>query len=152
MAAAAVGLIFKAEPPSAAAFVGTAAAERYPLGCPMQFWLHRRRSPLAVIGVFVAASCSDIPTVCTAELRVRTTPTSIQLSVGETVTVSVALSTCGGKQKLSDTFVWSADDTAIVRVDSSLARVTARQAGSTIVVGTGRVYGRVAYIPAAVIP
>ena len=107
---------------------------------------------LSIVLVLATLSCSNPAEVCTAELRVRVTPASLDLSVGESTCVTVALSTCGGSKKLSDTFSWSAQDTTIVRVDTATSRITGRLPGSTFVTGAGKVYGQVAYVPVTVIP
>jgi hypothetical protein len=121
-------------------------------------WVALKMSPYLLRSATRAAavcglmSCIDIAGGCDASLGVRTTPASAQLAVGQSVTPSVHLTGCGGRKTLTDTFSWAAEDSTVVRVDSTSGRITARQPGSTIVNAIGRMYGRVAAIPVSVVP
>ena len=81
---------------------------------------------------------------CTRELRTTITPASAILRVGESVTPSFELSTCGGRQQLTDVFRWRSLDSLVVRVDSLSGRATAVAPGRTYVVVSGAFYGLLA--------
>ena len=98
----------------------------------------------------ISATCDD--PLCPQVFAAKTAPPSAQLSVGQSVNVSVRLTSCGGRTTHTDVITWSADDTTIVSVENNPARVTARQPGSALVVGTGAFYGRIAFIPVSVVP
>ena len=98
-----------------------------------------RSSALAL--PLVLAACSETsPTACTSELRVSLAPVDTAIVVGQSFTASVALSSCGGRQHLSDSVVWRADDTLVVVVNSTVGRVTGRAPGQTLVEATGHTY------------
>lgn len=89
-------------------------------------------------------ACDDsLGGFCTAELRVHLVPADTTIAVSQAFTASVALSTCGGRQQLSDTFTWRSQDVAVVSVDSTTGRVTGRGPGETWVQATGQRYGLV---------
>lgn len=79
---------------------------------------------------------------CTQELGIHYTPAETTLVVGQTFTPSVALSSCGGRERLTDVFDWQVEDEAVASVDRASGRVTARAPGETAVVATGAHYGR----------
>jgi Big-like domain-containing protein len=107
----------------------------------------------AVALAFLVAGCnSPFGSVCTNELRVVLDPGSRTLSVGESFTPTVALSSCGGKEKLSDTFTWASRDADIADVVAQSGLVTAKAAGSTRVDVTGAEYGPVGSVELTVIP
>jgi hypothetical protein len=90
-------------------------------------------------------------TACTDELRTDLQPRGTQqIAVGTGFTATITLSTCGGRERLSDTFTWSARDTLVVRVDATTGRVTGRAPGSTAVDVRGTRYGAVGTIPVTV--
>ena len=76
--------------------------------------------------------------------------TAVCPSFCSSFTASIELSSCGGGKKLSDSFSWSAQDTAIARVDALTGRVTGRSPGSTVVEARGTRYGQVGFIPVIV--
>ena len=109
------------------------------------FWL--------ALATLTLSACdgSLIGSACTDELRVDLQPRGEQqITVGGGFTPSVALSTCGGRERLSDAFIWSARDTVLVRVDPATGRVTGRAPGSTAVDVRGTRYGAVGTIPVIV--
>jgi uncharacterized protein YjdB len=67
---------------------------------------------------------------CTDELGVNLTPTETTMNVGQSVTASLELTSCGGRKRWRPTVVWLTQDTAIVRVDSIGGRITGRATGS----------------------
>lgn len=115
-----------------------------------------KRLLIAGVAVLSLTACdgsigSILGFACTSELRIDLQPRGEQqIDVGSGFTPSVELSSCGGREQLSDTFSWSAQDTAIARVDPSTGRVTGRSPGSTLVEVQGRRYGRLATIPVIV--
>lgn len=107
------------------------------------------RSSFPVLSLLLAACAvvaPDGPSLtgfCTRELRVHLAPTDTTILVDETFTATVALSSCGGRQQLWDTFTWRARDPAVVTVDSNAGTVTGRAPGETWLEITGRYYGMV---------
>ena len=89
-------------------------------------------------------------TVCTLELRAELSPRDTTLVVGASFTPSVALSSCGGRKRLTDSVTWAAADGAVVSVDPATGRTTARGVGETRVEATGARYGRVGGIAVTV--
>jgi hypothetical protein len=117
----------------------------------------RGRACVRLAGAALAltlAGCQSIvgDRVCTRELRAAFTPPEKMLAVGESFTATVALSSCGGAERLSDTFTWSATDSTIVMVDAQTGRVVALAPGQTHVMAKGERYGRVSGIPVTVQP
>jgi len=109
-------------------------------------------SCIALVAVALGAcDGSVLGTACTDELRTDLQPRGEQqIAVGTGFTATVALSTCGGRERLSDTFTWAARDTLVVRVDVATGRVTGRAPGSTAVDVRGARYGPVGTIPVTV--
>jgi hypothetical protein len=111
--------------------------------------LSTRRSTWATLAlalvVGTAASCDALGPgrVCTRELRVGLSPAEQTITVGQTFGVTVELSSCGGRERLSDSFVWQVQDPAIVEVDPARGRITGKAPGETLVEVSGRKYGRV---------
>ena len=100
------------------------------------------------------AGCSVLldPTSCTQELRVQVTPRDTTVSVGNTFTPSVTLSSCGGKERLSDSFTYETTNPAAATVHPNTGRVTATGAGQADIRITGQRYGQVAQIRVTVSP
>lgn len=114
--------------------------------------LRPRRSTGAVLTLVLAAgtmaSCDLVGPgrACTRELRVDLRPPEQTITVGQTFTATVELSSCGGRERLSDSFTWQAQDPAIVEVDAAAGRITGKAAGETVVEVSGRKYGRVGVV------
>ena len=89
---------------------------------------------------------------CTDELRVLLAPRDTTMVVGASLQARVSLSTCGGSERLSDTFTWSSLDANVVHVIASTGRVTAVGVGETTVRVVGARYGGVGGIRIAVTP
>jgi hypothetical protein len=109
-----------------------------------------RRRPLSValalaLAASTAAGCDLVGPgrVCTQELRVDLRPPEQTITVGQVFTATVELSSCGGRERLSDSFTWQAHDPAIVEVDAAAGRITGKAPGETLVEVSGRKYGRV---------
>lgn len=100
------------------------------------------------------SGCSRVvdPGACTDELRVQLTPRDTAVSVGSAFTAAVALSTCGGRQPLADTFTFASTNAAAASVDAATGRVTAVGAGQADIVVTGDRYGQVGRIRLTVAP
>ena len=112
-----------------------------------------RRARCVLIATLALAGCDGSLTGynCTDELRSELQPRGEQqIAVGTSFTASIALSTCGGRERLSDAFTWSARDTLVVRVEPATGRVTGRSPGSTMVDVRGTRYGAVGTIPVIV--
>ena len=111
--------------------------------------LRPRRSTWALLGLALAAgsvaSCDLVGPgrACTRELRVELRPPEQTITVGQTFTATVDLSSCGGRERLSDSFAWEAQEPAIVEVDAATGRITGKAPGETMVEVSGRKYGRV---------
>lgn len=106
---------------------------------------------LLALGVALVACDGLTGADCTLELGVDLRPKGEQrLAVGGSFTGTVALSSCGGRERLKDTFVWSARDTLVVRVEAATGRVTGRSPGTTFVDVRGIRYGPVGTIPVVV--
>ena len=108
----------------------------------------RRSTGVALALAFVAvtaASCDLLSPrrVCTQELRVDLRPPEQTITVGQTFTATVELSSCGGRERLSDSFAWQAQDPAMVEVDAAAGQITGKAPGETLVEVSGRKYGRV---------
>ncbi len=93
--------------------------------------------------VGTAASCDVVSPVCTRELQVDLRPVEQTITVGQTFTPSVELSSCGGKERVTDSFTLQAQDPAIVEVDDATGRITGKAPGETLVEVSGRKYGRI---------
>lgn len=89
----------------------------------------------------VLFSCSQVEQVCTDELTVRWSPHDTTVSVGQSFVPSVRLTTCGGRQELTDTFTWNSSDPLILEVEPATGRATAKNAGSAVMSVTGEKYG-----------
>src|SRR5687768_14266189 len=114
------------------------------------------RAAYARVALFALAlgACSGPPfgKTCTDELRVRFAPRDSTVVLGASFQASVSLSTCGGSERLRDTFTWSSLDPNVVQVIASTGRVTAVGIGETTVNVVGARYGEIGGIPIAVIP
>ena len=106
-----------------------------------------------ILPAVVLAACSERPpTICTEELRVQFTPNDTTITVGQSFTASVTLSSCGGALSLVDTFGWRSDDPAIATVDSVSGRVVGQLPGATRIQANGKSYGPVGSLAVSVQP
>jgi hypothetical protein len=96
-------------------------------------------------------ACSPSLDACTTELRTEVQPRDIRLNVSESVQASVELSTCGGKQKLSDIFTWASQNERVATVEASTGLVTALSVGETVIKVTGKDYGDIGAINVSII-
>jgi hypothetical protein len=87
------------------------------------------------------ADSLTITVVCTSELNVTIKPIADTLAVGESFTPTASLSTCGNRVEVTDTFRWTAGDTALIRVDSITGRTTGLKPGPTAVFVRGAIHG-----------
>lgn len=101
---------------------------------------------------FAACSSSPVSTVCPSDLRFEVTPSTRTVRIGEQFTAQVTAFGCAGTERLSDTWIWSAVDTTVVRVDSLSGTIGGRAVGSTLVFPTGRRYGRGQAVQVTVTP
>ena len=103
----------------------------------------RYLAPLFTITVFLtSAGCDGLPTACTRELRVYLAPADTTITVGQSFAAAVELSSCGGRETLSDDFTWESQDTTVAVVGAATGRVTGVGPGQADVVVTGERYGQ----------
>lgn len=76
---------------------------------------------------FLLGSC-DL-TYCTLELEGRLDPRAATLVVGGSITPTVGLYTCGGKETVKDTFVWTSTNTHVASVERASGEITALAEG-----------------------
>ena len=101
------------------------------------------RLSAVLIGAAILAACAASATgVCTDDLRIQLGPQDTTVRVGASYQARIALSTCGGRKQVLDSFVWTAANPAVVRVDAPTGRVTALAVGETRVDVAGERYGR----------
>ena len=104
----------------------------------------------AAFGVGCAATDAERPIeACTLELRTALTPRDTVVPIGASFNTSIALSTCGGRKQLADTFTWRTSDTAVVRVSPNgvaTASVSARARGHADIEVIGASYGSVGLV------
>jgi hypothetical protein len=82
-----------------------------------------------------------VSVVCTLELAVHLTPIADTLTVGAGFTPSISVSTCGGQVQVKDTFVWTASDTAVIKVDPVTGQTTGLKPGPAVTFVRGVSYG-----------
>lgn len=99
-----------------------------------------------------AAGCDDplTPTACTRELRIDVRPEAPVLEVGQSLTATVRLSSCGGREQLEDRFSWRIADAAVATVDPRSGRLTGVTPGTTALEVHGAHYGVSATVPVTV--
>jgi hypothetical protein len=78
---------------------------------------------------------------CTDELGMEVRPREASLALGETFTPILRLTTCGGRKRILTPVVWESSDTAVVRVEPSDGRTTARATGTADVFARSPRYG-----------
>lgn len=123
----------------------------------MRDWRSRARRGarmLVALGTIGAAlpGCDDPITACTRELRIALAPRDTTIAVGESFLATVALSSCGGREHVTDTFTWTTRDPAVAEVDPTTGRVTGRAPGTTAVEVSGAHYGRLGALGVTVRP
>ena len=91
-------------------------------------------------------------TDCTRELRVALSPRDTAIVVGESFTPRLALSSCGGREQLTDSSTWAAGDPAVVSVEAATGRITGLTPGATAVEVAGDRYGRLGTVHVVVRP
>lgn len=126
-------------------------------GGMMRQWrsaVRRGARTLGILGVVgtTLTGCDDAVTVCTRELRIALAPRDTAIAVGESFTPAAALSSCGGRERLAETFTWVARDPAVAGVDPTTGRVTGRAPGATAVEVSGARYGRLSAVGVTVRP
>jgi hypothetical protein len=100
----------------------------------------------------ILSACSSIAGTCTDELRVRITPQDTTLAAGRAFSPAVSLSTCGGKQRLEDSFTFQSTNPAVASVEPTTRRVVAVRSGEADILVTGQQYGNVGRIRVTVSP
>jgi hypothetical protein len=107
------------------------------------------------LGLTLTASACSSPSpfgACTEELRVRLTPQDTAVAEGSAFSATAALSSCGGKQELEDSFTFQSSDVSVAAVDSASGRVTAIGSGRADINVVGERYGPVGRILVTVLP
>ena len=110
----------------------------------------RRELIVAALCCSAAACVGDGEVGCTAELVVQLSETERTVAVGERFTPRVQLYGCGGRERVSDTFTWRAEDARIVAVDAVRGTVTGLAPGRTLVAVRGTAYGELDIIRVSV--
>jgi hypothetical protein len=111
----------------------------------------RPRSTLLLLSSLTAACDLLTGDACTRELRVTVEPASvIALQIGQVVSPDITLSSCGGRETLSDTFTWMSSDTTVARVNVATGTITGVAPGMAQVQAAGARYGNVALISVTV--
>ena len=72
-------------------------------------------------------------TACTQELNFTMVPTAASIAVGQSVTTSMVLTSCGGREHLVDTYRWHSSAPAVASVDSLTGWVTGVAAGQATI-------------------
>ena len=111
----------------------------------------RFRARLSVAMVAFAVGCASTDAerpieFCTLELRTALTPRDTVIPVAASFSASIALSTCGGRKQLEDTFTWHTSDTGVVRISAggaATATVSGRAPGVADIEVIGARYGSV---------
>ena len=109
----------------------------------------RAALPFALL-VLVLPACDQPTTDCTLELHYDVTPPSADIVVGGAFTGTMRLSSCGGREHLTDVFAWRSISPQIASVDSLTGRVVGQAPGQAIVTVHARYYGVDGWIPVTV--
>jgi len=86
---------------------------------------------LALPGLLATCSLPLFSNDCSDSLAIRPIPVDTTLAVGQQFTAQLSLRTCADTKEVTDPYVWSSEDTSVVRVDSTSGRVVAVGAGQT---------------------
>ena len=95
-----------------------------------------------LLSLLLACSCVT-DTAGTLELGIKSSPGDTTILVGQSFVPSVALSGCGGRKQLSDTFAWSSSDANILAVDAATGRTTGKAIGTARLSVKGKTYGAI---------
>src|SRR5262249_32607999 len=87
---------------------------------------------IAVEGIPVSDS-AEVVVGCTLELQMKVSPASQTLRAGESFTPSGEVLSCQGQVQVADTIRWVADDSTVMRVDSTSGRTTGMKVGESAV-------------------
>jgi len=112
-------------------------------------WCARTLGIVSLVGATLAG-CDDAVSPCTLELRVALVPGDTAVAVGESFTPAVALSSCGGREWLADTFTWVAREPTVAEVDATTGQVTGLAPGVTDVEVSGARYGHLGAVSVTV--
>ena len=106
---------------------------------------------ILVMTALVVSSCSaDGPTSCTRELRLTYSPHDTAIAVGDRFTASVALSSCGGRERLSDTITFQSSDTTVAGVGTQTGTIVGMRPGTASITASAAYYGVDIRIPVRV--
>ena len=104
---------------------------------------------LALVATLACNSPTEVR-VCTDELRVAWSPGDTTLLIGQSFVPSVTISTCGGRQQLSDVLTWGTSDSSVLRFERTTGRAIGRAAGTASLFVSGERYGSLAEIAVTV--
>ncbi len=127
--------------------------ERLLVRCAVEFLkgargVHVARALLAVM-VGMASPVAVVGCGCNLTYVVRFDPTSMVLRVGESFAPSVKpIKSCEG---VANTWLWTADDITVLRVELSTGRTTGVGQGRAFLLGTGSLYNDKIRIPVTVV-
>lgn len=93
----------------------------------------RLRLLACLCGLAVSGCAAIFSGDCTDELGINLSPSEKTVSIGQSFTPSLELTTCGGRKRWHPNVVWLTADTGVVRVDSISGRITGRAQGSALV-------------------
>ena len=116
----------------------------------MQWRVPRIRLAAVLFLVLSSACKSSTGTVCTKELRIALSPRDTSIAVAAGFNPTVALSSCGGSQLLTDVFAWTAVDTTVVRVAPTTGRTVGLKPGVSAVQVQGQQYGQLGSVTVTV--
>ena len=103
----------------------------------------RRGRVVAILAFAIALPACDLFTqVCTDELNWAVSDTEIVVRIGDSETVSVVASTCGGRESLPTEMSWTSSDPSVASVDPLSGEISGVAVGDTRVTGVdGGTYG-----------
>lgn len=107
---------------------------------------------MALVALVTMNGCTQPVRACTDELGIHLTPQDTTVAAGRAFTPVVALSTCGGRRRVEDTFTFTTTDATVASVDRTTGRITAVGAGQAEVRVTGEQHGRVGEVRVTVSP
>jgi uncharacterized protein YjdB len=118
----------------------------------MRLRRHARTAAALAVIALVGACGMLVDPVCTSELGWEITPTARTLAVGQTLTPSGTIVTCGGRDREPAQLVLVITDSTIVTLAADARSVTAVGLGTAQVLATDARYGPLGYITVTVVP
>ena len=84
---------------------------------------------------------SQVESGCTLDIDVHISPWEPTIKVGEKLTPTVELLTCGGLKRFTDTYIWTSEDPSVAMVNPTSGLITARAPGQVWLQLKGAMYG-----------